>query len=591
MLKIMSTTKPFNSLFFYTARKLLGQGHHPLPCDPVKKHPLIDWKRYQDQQPTEEEITEWSYQFPTCGIGLTTGRKQNLVVIDIDVKSGGMESAKKLAEEYGVRLTDDTTVVESPSTGIHIWSEYPEEGLASSASVLAPGIDIRADGGFIVVPPTKGYRYLSDTPLKKLPEFITLRLSSTQPEQISNPDEPSPLIPVGQRNDRIYRFARSIERPIKGDRELMRGILQVFNESKLETPLPQSELDTVIQSISSHSNLIPFTPQTVDSWIDLADPSEKWVVDNLVPEEAFVILSAPPKAGKSTLARHLAVAVAKGEPEFLGERVRQGKVLYMALEESPRRVRSSFRKLGITESDPLLIHFGSLTTGVSSVYDYLEREKPSLVIIDTIGRVRQKGFEINDYGGTSDWLEIWMNASHDLGMTVIGIFHTTKNGRNSNGYEALFSVLGSTAITASIDQLISIRRKKSPSLGEEIRTIETVSRISDYPEKVYQMDGVTERLSIVGTVQEINDKKLKELILEALPVAPSDPIPFKEIEVEARKQSKTRILTELVTEGLVERSGEGKPNSPHLYLIKSVPKFPAYTQEQGNRDNSIKIMM
>lgn len=369
------------------------------------------------------------------------------------------------------------------------------------------------------------------------------------------------LIPEGKRNSSLYKFARSIEKQVKGNPTLLEGMLKVFNQEKMETPLPDKEIAEVIQSITTHTNIIPFTPLTVDAWIDIVDPPEQWIVPNYVPDEMLSLLVAPPKAGKSTLARALSVAVAKGEYEFLGQPVRQRKVLYLALEESPRNVRSSFRKLGVTKSDPLLIHFGSLPTTVSSVYDYLEKEKPGLVIIDTIGRIREKVLEINDYGGTADWLEIWMNAAHDLEIAIIGVFHFNKAGRHATGYEGLFSILGSTAIAATVDHIIQVGRKND----EDTRTIETISRISDYAPNVYTMDQDTERLNLLGTVEEIHTGRIKESILEVLPIAPEDAISFKEIEIEGRKQVKTKAMKELVADGIVERSGKGLSNSPFYY--------------------------
>ena len=61
----------------------------------------------------------------------------------------------------------------------------------------------------------------------------------------------------------------------------------------------------------------------------------------------FGILAARPKAGKSTLARSLGVAVARGDETFLGRRLTQGTVLYLALEDRGPMFARELKNLGL----------------------------------------------------------------------------------------------------------------------------------------------------------------------------------------------------------------------------------------------------
>jgi hypothetical protein len=72
------------------------------------------------------------------------------------------------------------------------------------------------------------------------------------------------------------------------------------------------------------------------------------------------ILVAKPKVGKSTLARNLAYALAKGEPSFLRKNITgSGPIVYLALEEKRSQVKKHFERMGATENLPIFIHTGS----------------------------------------------------------------------------------------------------------------------------------------------------------------------------------------------------------------------------------------
>ena len=84
------------------------------------------------------------------GVGVATGR--GLVVVDLDVKHDG-EAALQLLEGTNEDLPP-TMRVRTPSGGIHLYFHSTKD-LRNSASRIAPGIDIRGDGGYVVGPGTE----------------------------------------------------------------------------------------------------------------------------------------------------------------------------------------------------------------------------------------------------------------------------------------------------------------------------------------------------------------------------------------------------------------------------------------------------
>ena len=117
------------------------------------KTPLItDWPNKASIDPPT--IREWWARNPGANIGIACGPSK-LVVVDCDVKNpaaDGLESWLDLKQEHHI---DDATVTQkTPSGGEHILYYANGHGIHNSSGKLAPGIDIRADGGYIVVPPS-----------------------------------------------------------------------------------------------------------------------------------------------------------------------------------------------------------------------------------------------------------------------------------------------------------------------------------------------------------------------------------------------------------------------------------------------------
>ena len=73
-------------------------------------------------------------------------------------------------------------------------------------------------------------------------------------------------------------------------------------------------------------------------------PEPRWIVPGIVPE-GTTILAGKPKMGKSWLALGTSVAVAAGGVALGTKRVERGAVLYLALEDNPRRLQSRLKKL------------------------------------------------------------------------------------------------------------------------------------------------------------------------------------------------------------------------------------------------------
>jgi hypothetical protein len=115
------------------------------PCS-RRKTPLTS-NGLHDATTDWDRITEWWSEHPDANIGIRTGRVSDLAVLDVD----GMEGERSLIElEH--ELPDTWVVI--TGRGAHFWFRMPEWELRNSASKLGPGLDVRAEGGYVIGPPS-----------------------------------------------------------------------------------------------------------------------------------------------------------------------------------------------------------------------------------------------------------------------------------------------------------------------------------------------------------------------------------------------------------------------------------------------------
>ncbi|MCS3744312.1 bifunctional DNA primase/polymerase [Rhizobium sp. BK661] len=160
-----------------------GQG---LPVFPLRwnKHPLTR-HGYKDATTERGQVTRWWQRWPLALIGCPTGTQSGLLAIDIDMKPGGPDGERewnKLLVRFGVG-EPLTRMTLTPSGGRHLLFQYPIGGeeIRNSTSRLAPGIDVRGQGGSIILPgsrnPSGVYELLrDDIEAAPLPEWLATYL-------------------------------------------------------------------------------------------------------------------------------------------------------------------------------------------------------------------------------------------------------------------------------------------------------------------------------------------------------------------------------------------------------------------------------
>lgn len=126
-------------------------GWRVLPVRAGGKIPLLaDWPNQASRDPAV--VARWQDEYPTSNIGIACGAGSRFFTLDVDPRHGGDAALAALEAEHGPLPL--TTHARTPSGGSHFLFSLPDFSVTNSASRVGPGLDIRGDGGQIVVAPS-----------------------------------------------------------------------------------------------------------------------------------------------------------------------------------------------------------------------------------------------------------------------------------------------------------------------------------------------------------------------------------------------------------------------------------------------------
>jgi hypothetical protein len=149
------------------------------PCrwdGPARKRPLTP-NGFRDATADPDRIERWWRQWPEALVAAPTGATIGAIALDIDIRhdiANGWDSL----EDLGHPVLPDSPVVHTPSGGCHWYFANPERELKCSTGLLGPGLDIRATGGYVILPsPGSGYEWdphcnLDTVPLAPAPNWL-----------------------------------------------------------------------------------------------------------------------------------------------------------------------------------------------------------------------------------------------------------------------------------------------------------------------------------------------------------------------------------------------------------------------------------
>ncbi|MCX7893288.1 MAG: bifunctional DNA primase/polymerase [Burkholderiales bacterium] len=157
----------------------LSRGWSVIPVEAHGKRPLVAWLEFQHRLAAPEEADRWFQRWPDANVAIVTGALSGLVVLDVDPGHGGGTSLARLEVEHGPLAR--TVEAVTGGGGRHFYFAHPG-GTVANRIGLAPGIDLRGDGGCVVAPPSvhaSGRPYAwapahgpDEAPLAPMPRWI-----------------------------------------------------------------------------------------------------------------------------------------------------------------------------------------------------------------------------------------------------------------------------------------------------------------------------------------------------------------------------------------------------------------------------------
>jgi hypothetical protein len=311
-------------------------------------------------------------------------------------------------------------------------------------------------------------------------------------------------------------------------------------------------------------------------------PSLKWAIPGYIPE-GLSILAGRQKLGKSRLALDFACAVASGGYAMGSVKCQQGAVLFLDLENGPRRAQQRLKDaMPNWETIPdgqFQIEFEAkaLDRGLMADLDawQLSVQNPRLVIIDVLQRVKpvgkgnQNAYE-SDYVALTD-LQTW--ATHN-GISVVVIHHTRKGGAD-DPTEALS---GSNGLAACADTILV--------LDKVAGDVTLYVRGRDVEEKTDALESVGGGWSLLGEAREVHRSDERSTVLEALRGS-SEPMNAREVSdlTGHPYEAVRKLLTRMGRAGEVTREKRGLYSAPPLSQVSQSPNHYTDPENKGDLDD------
>jgi putative DNA primase/helicase len=438
----------------------LHYARHGWPVFPttIKKEPLTA-HGYKDATTDPAKIRTTFRNPRAAGVAIPTGTITGLVVLDRDRKNGADGVATCEALEADLGALPPTLQQRTGSGGDQLFFRYPEGvTIKNSSGKLGKGFDVRSTGGLVVLPPSHNeagsYAWLNDLDPAPLPQTWVDFLKERPRPEVER--KPAPGIvamestaygrkaleaecqavasePQGSRNARLNQAAFAVGQLVGGGEINEDEARLALQQAAVACGLNDSEADKTIRSgltagmaeprqAPGESDWNPNGGQTAgknaekearaqeckDGIFNGADllemdlPELVFAVVGLLPM-GLAILAGGPKLGKSWLIYCICAALGAGRRVLGHFRASQAKSLYLALEDSKRRLQDRLKAL--CNADPAIkaglanVDFQITWPrfddegGLEKLEEYIKENVPKglkLVVVDTLAKVMPK---------------------------------------------------------------------------------------------------------------------------------------------------------------------------------------------------------
>lgn len=476
-------------------------GFTPVLLNPCEKTPAF--KGWQDKS-----MAEVVGELSVCSsYNLGVAMPEGYFVLDIDVKNGqnGMATLEAWEAKFGP--LKGMLIQNSPSGGFHYLFRLPTGVQLKNAVKFAPGLDVRARGGFIAVEPSavngSGYWWQDwDVLTEPIPEVSIAPdwLVDLCPkhegvaEAKNNTEGDNFFIVEGQRNDVLFRKACALRGQGFNEQEI--GVaIKSLNERSCRPPLPARDVALIAKSAATYQpNPEVAVPRNQPLRRDFAlkartaarlfvgEPKPvRWLVERIFPLGKVAIIASPPGIGKSLSALELALHVTSGAMPplvdgarfgFGGRVLGRGRAVYISAEDDDEELHRRAHALLDGQPMPDRLHFVSLPdqghftfvqgdarTGMKRTEEWAalrdemaQFDDVQLIIVDTFQAL--SAGDLNAAEVAQAMMNELVELANQTGAAVIALHHLTKVSASIqanllNAHFAMDAVRGSGAIAGS----------------------------------------------------------------------------------------------------------------------------------------------
>ena len=440
-------------------------------CRSPGKHPIsaVAPNGFKNATCNVDTVQHWWTRYPDANIGIRTGKESGIIVVDIDSPDG----YDLLENELGDVPETWHSVT---GKGHHFFFRHPGRDVGSPTGII-PQVDIRADGAYIVAPPSRHrngvvYKWIVDhyMPLAECPPLLLRLITEQRRIKRARDTQASGIvgIPQGQRNSTLFAFGRRMK-CIGATPDAVLAALREINGTFCP-PLEDEEVVSIGANVVSlpdqphfaqQTTLVPFhscppsknwgaagrefAPITAATLSAEEEEKVSWVFPDYLPVGGVVLLAAKPKTGKTTLVYHLLAHLAQGH-RFLERDTIPTAVLILAVEEHRRDVKNRLRSLGVLGLANIHLQFGRFDrSNLEAVKDYIVQNQIGLVVIDTLAAYWDVKDENDPSQVTAEVMPV-VELARETNACVLLIHHCRK-AEGKDGDE----IRGSGALFACVD--------------------------------------------------------------------------------------------------------------------------------------------
>lgn len=305
-------------------------------------------------------------------------------------------------------------------------------------------------------------------------------------------------------------------------------------------------------------------------------PPPRWAVDELIPE-GLTIMAGQPKIGKSWLMLGLGLAVASGGRAFGSVKVRQGDCLYLALEDTLRRLQGRLGAIlgGSAPPNRLRLETAwprSHRGGIVQIDKWLGAHLDArLVIVDTLTRFRpvtkESGYQ-QDYAA----IEGLQDIAGDRGVAIVVVHHQRKMAAE----DWVDTISGTLGLSGAADGMIAIFRDRETRDAE----LRLTGRDVEDAKRAVRWDAQTATWTLIDASQiQLNPERMqiRELVREVGPLTPI------EVARHLHKNPSTvrTLIQRMVDQEQLEAKGDGRYGVETVDAVDSVDALDAVDTRDG----------